>query len=267
VNKSESEHLEKIRARFTRTAEPFADFVLTRRSGEAESAAEAAIAGFANAARAVAVDLACGPGTFVRALAPRVARAIGVDLTPAMLARARQEAARAGAANLEFACADAGALPFADASLDIALCGYALHHLLEPFQVIREMARVVRPGGRVAVVDLIVPEDADSDAYNHVERVRDASHVTTRRAAELQRMFQGAHLRELSAEQHRRQRDFNDWMRVAGHDPGSAIYEEIRGLMESSTNGDTTGYAARVDPVTGDWQFTQVTLFLLAEKL
>jgi ubiquinone/menaquinone biosynthesis C-methylase UbiE len=265
VKKSEREHLDKIRDRFTNTAGPFAEFVLSRRTEEVEGVIAALTRGFEDAASAVAMDLACGPGTFVRALGRRVARAVGVDFTPAMLARAHREAEISAQVNLTFVCADAGALPFADASLDIALCGYALHHLLAPAQAVREMARVVRPGGRVAVVDLVIPEGADGDAHNHIERVRDPSHAATLSAAELRGLFREVGLRELAAEPHQRQRDFDEWMRVAGHAPGSAAYTETRRLLESIA-GNTAGYSPRRDSAGGALQFTQVAIFLLAEK-
>jgi ubiquinone/menaquinone biosynthesis C-methylase UbiE len=260
------EHLQHIRQRFTDTAAAFSDFVLARKAGEAEHVAEAIARSLNGAARASAVDLACGPGTFVRSVARHVARAAGVDITPAMLTRARQEAAAAGLANTTFLCADVEALPFADASWDISLCGYALHHLLRPAQVVREMARVVRSGGRVAVVDMVLPEGADAGTHDRIERVRDPSHSHTLPAAELRRLFGDAGLREIAAKPHQRLREFDNWMRVAGSEPGSAIYAEARRLMEANFGLDASGFSPRIDPQTRALQFTQHVLFLLAKK-
>jgi ubiquinone/menaquinone biosynthesis C-methylase UbiE len=259
-----ADHREHIRRRFTDTAGAFSDFVLSRKATEADHVTEVIASGLDAAAGASAVDLACGPGTFVRSMARKVARAAGVDITPAMLARARQEAAATGLTNATFCCADVGALPFADASWDIALCGYTLHHLLLPEQAVREMARVVRPGGRVAVVDMVLPEGASGEGHDEIERVRDPSHARTRTAAELRTWFRDNGLREIAAETHERQRKFDDWMRIAGSEPGSATYAEVRRLMEA--NGDASGLAPRLDPQTGVLQFTQHVLFLLAEK-
>jgi ubiquinone/menaquinone biosynthesis C-methylase UbiE len=261
------EHLKSIRQRFTDTAVAFSDFVLTRKAGEAEHVAEAIVRSLDDdAAHASAVDLACGPGTFVRPMARHVKRAAGVDITPAMLARARKEAEAAGLANTTFFCADVEALPFADASWNISLCGYALHHLLRPAQVVREMARVVRPGGRVAVVDMILPEGADAETHNRIERVRDPSHTRTLTVAELKNLFRDAGLRELAAEMHERHREFDDWMHVGGAEPGSAIHAEARRLMEADLGRASSGFSPRKDSQTGALQFTQHVLFLLAEK-
>jgi ubiquinone/menaquinone biosynthesis C-methylase UbiE len=260
------EHLKHIRRRFTDTAAAFSDFVLTRKAGEAEHVAEAIARSLDGASRASAVDLACGPGTFVRSMARHVARAAGVDITPAMLARARKEVEAAGLANTTFFCADVEALPFADGSWDIALCGYALHHLLRPAQVVREMARVVRSRGRVAVVDMILPQGADAETHNRIERVRDPSHTHTLTIAELKALFRDAGLREIAAETNERHREFDDWMHVAGAEPGSAIYTEARRLMEADLGRDCGGFSPRLDPQTDALQFGQHFLFLLAEK-
>lgn len=260
------EHLKHIRQRFTNTAAAFSDFVLSRKAGEADRVAETIAHSLDHAERASAVDLACGPGTFVRSMARHVARAAGVDITPAMLARAQKETALAGLTNTTFFCADVEALPFADDSWDIALCGYALHHLLRPAQVVREMARIVRPGGRVAVVDMALSEGADAETHNRIERIRDPSHASTLTAAQLRGLFRDVGLRELAAEPLERDREFDDWMRIAGAEPGSTIYTEARRIMEASLQRDSSGFSPRLDPQTGALLFTQHTLFLLAEK-
>ena len=260
------EHLKHIRQRFTDTAVAFSDFVLTRKAGEAEHVAEAIARSLDDASHASAVDLACGPGTFVRSMARQVARAAGVDITPAMLVRARREAAAAGLANTTFFCADVEALPFGDACWDIALCGYALHHLLRPAQVVREMARIVRSGGCVAVVDMILPEGADAETHNRIERVRDPSHASTLTMAELRGLFGDAGLREIAAETHQRHREFDDWMCVAGAEPGSATHAEARRLMEADLGRDGSGFSPQRDPQSGALQFTQHVVFLLAKK-
>ena len=65
----------------------------------------------------------------------------------------------------------------------------------------------------------------------------------------------------------KRQREFDDWMRVAGSEPGSAIYTEARRLMEADVDRDASGFSPRLDPQGGTLRFTQHVLFLLAEKL
>lgn len=104
-------HEEKIRERFTETADAFARNTRRTRSDEAEELALRATEGLPNAGKLLAIDLACGPGTYARPLAARLGRVIGADLTPAMVEKARAEAARDGITNIEFVCADIYALP------------------------------------------------------------------------------------------------------------------------------------------------------------
>jgi tRNA/tmRNA/rRNA uracil-C5-methylase (TrmA/RlmC/RlmD family) len=87
-------HLDKIRDRFTETADVFAQTVRRTRVEEGQRLAEYATAGLAHPEKVLAIDVACGPGTFTRPLAGRVGKAIGADLTPAMVEKARAEAAR-----------------------------------------------------------------------------------------------------------------------------------------------------------------------------
>src|ERR1700722_19637045 len=154
-------HHDKIRERFTETADAFARTVRRTRVQEAEELAERVSAGLANADKLLAIDLACGPGTYTRPLAARVRHAIGADLTPAMVKKAQAEAARDGITNIEFVCADIYALPFPDGAAGIVSCGYAFHHMTDPRCALAEMARVLQPGGRMAVTDIIVEEGGD----------------------------------------------------------------------------------------------------------
>jgi SAM-dependent methyltransferase len=254
-----------VRDRFTHTVGHFARSVQSR-AQETERLVAMATANFASAATAIAMDLACGPATFARAFAPRVGRVIGVDFTPAMLAEARRVAQSANLSNLQFVCADGYALPFADATLDLALCAYAIHHLLEPAKVLFEMARVVRTGGRIGIVDVIVPDGADRELHNRIERLRDPSHATTLSAGGLRDLLRAADLRVIAAEQHARERDLDDWMRGAGWVPGSKVYEETRKLMEDSQTNDDAGFAPHFSPDGGALLMKQVALSLVAEK-
>ena len=101
----------------------------------------------------VVADLACGAGDLALRLAPRVARVVGVDASPEMLAAARR---RLGAAkNVELRRGDLARLPIEDRSCDAAFLLLALSHVEEPAAAIGEMARILRPGGRAVVVDLL----------------------------------------------------------------------------------------------------------------
>ncbi len=105
-----------------------------------------------------AIDVACGTGKLAAVLADRVGpfgRVVGLDLTPQMLAVARR--AFPDLVQLSFVEGDALALPFADATFDAATIAFGLRNLADFEAGFREMARVVRPGGRVVCLELTLP--------------------------------------------------------------------------------------------------------------
>lgn len=100
------------------------------------------------------LDVACGPGIVVRAALDAIGddgQVVGVDAAPGMLAQAVAATADPRAT---FVLADAGALPFPDAGFDAVSCSAGLHLIGDPEAALAEMARVLRPGGRLA---LLVP--------------------------------------------------------------------------------------------------------------
>jgi SAM-dependent methyltransferase len=121
------------------------------------------------------IEVACGPGLISRAMSPRVDSVLGLDLTPAMVAKARAEAA--GIDNLRFELGDATALDLPDDSLDGAVTRFSLHHIPAPVRVLEEMRRVVKPGGWVVVADHVTDDDGAAAAWHEqIERLRDPSH-------------------------------------------------------------------------------------------
>jgi SAM-dependent methyltransferase len=92
------------------------------------------------------LDVACGPGHLAAAAAAKGAKPVGLDAAEGMLA-----VARARYAEIEFQRGDAERLPFGDASFDAVVAGFVVNHLPRPERALAEFARVVRPGGRVAV--------------------------------------------------------------------------------------------------------------------
>lgn len=104
-------------------------------------------------------DLGCGTGQATESLAPFVRRVVAVDDSEAMLEAARQRLA--GLANVEVRRGSIEALPLGDAELDAAVLFLVLHHLAEPERALAEVARVLRPGGRVLIVDMM-PHDREA---------------------------------------------------------------------------------------------------------
>ena len=105
-----------------------------------------------------ALDVACGTGDFAFDLArkPNIEHVVGLDFVPAMLARAGEKAARQGlTAQTTFTVGDAHALPFADDSFVCATVGFGVRNFIDVPRALSEMARVVMPGGRVVVLEIV----------------------------------------------------------------------------------------------------------------
>jgi ubiquinone/menaquinone biosynthesis C-methylase UbiE len=98
-------------------------------------------------------DVGTGTGFIAAGLAGRVARVIGIDDSAGMLAVAEKNLNELGIANVELRRGDIAALPLADDSVDAAVANMVLHHAVDPAAMLREMGRIVRPGGTVAICD------------------------------------------------------------------------------------------------------------------
>ncbi|OQB09489.1 MAG: Ubiquinone/menaquinone biosynthesis C-methyltransferase UbiE [Deltaproteobacteria bacterium ADurb.Bin207] len=101
------------------------------------------------------VDIGTGTGGLLPHLAEFSDRIVGIDQSAQMLRRARDRARRLGLTNVEFHRADISKLPLPSNTFDVAFAVLVLHHAPKPLVAMREMARVVKPGGRVIVLDLV----------------------------------------------------------------------------------------------------------------
>jgi len=100
------------------------------------------------------VDIGCGDGYLTLEAARWARSVVGIDRSDAVLERAKELAERRGVSNVQWKKGDLARLPLRDHSVDIALLSQALHHAGEPERAIAEAVRVLRPGGRVLILDL-----------------------------------------------------------------------------------------------------------------
>ena len=99
-------------------------------------------------------DLGCGDGYLTIETARWARRVVAIDRSREVLARGRELAARRGVDNVTWKRGELESLPMEDASADVALLSQALHHVDEPPLALREAARILRPGGRILILDL-----------------------------------------------------------------------------------------------------------------
>jgi len=131
------------------------------------------------------LDLGCGGGHVTYAAAPHAAEVVACDLTPSMLEAVAAAAAERGLSNVRVQQAAAEALPFADASFDLALCRFTAHHWQDFEAGLREAFRVLKPGGAAVFVDTVAPAQRVFDTHlQTIELLRDTSHVRSYSVAE-----------------------------------------------------------------------------------
>ncbi len=179
------------------------------------------------------LDVATGGGHTALALAGRGVRVVASDLTPRMLREARTLAAETGAENIEFAVADAEALPFSDAAFDRVTCRIAPHHFPDIRAAVKEITRVTRPGGRIGIIDSVVPGDPALDAFmNGIEKVRDPSHVRSYRNEEWLEFITDAGLVPLQIASLWKTHAFPEWVARTGQP--KAVQREIEQMFLSA---------------------------------
>jgi arsenite methyltransferase len=137
----------------------------------------------------VVVDLGCGGGLDVFLAAAKVGptgKAIGIDMTPEMIALSRKNAARSGVANAEFHLGTIDNIPLPDASADVVISNCVINLAPDKPAVFREIARVLKPGGRLAVSDIALkkplPPEIGNDLAAYVGCVAGAIQIHDYRA-------------------------------------------------------------------------------------
>jgi len=198
TNKYES-HNKVIMDQFTRQAIPFAN--VPGHSSEETMKLLMRMTGVNS--QDTVLDVACGPGLLACALAPYTKEVTGIDLVPAMIEKAKITQKEKNLANIVWKIGDISPLPFVDSSFSVVVCRYAFHHFLKPEAVLKEMVRVAKPQGKVAVIDVFTSSRAQSDRYDEVEKIKDPSHVKTWPLSELQAMVLSAGLIDPKAEFYR----------------------------------------------------------------
>jgi ubiquinone/menaquinone biosynthesis C-methylase UbiE len=189
------------------------------------------------------LDVGCGPGIVACAFAAVAHHVTGLDLAPAMLEKAKARQAERSLDNMTWLRGDVARLPFADNSFSIVVSRYTFHHFLSPADVLAEMKRVCRPGGRVVVAD-VTPEPRKLAAYDRFETLRDPSHASALSFDSLRALFANADLRAMAAESFGLEMDFEDLM--SGSFPAAEDVDRIWQWLRSDLDQDSIGLGAHL---------------------
>lgn len=198
------------------------------------------------------LDIACGPGLVACDFAAHARRVTGVDITPGMIDQARKLQASKGLANVDWRVCDVSQLPFDAGAFSVVFSRYAFHHLLEPSAVLREMARVCRPGGRVVVVDVYSRDPEQGAAYDGVEKLRDPSHTKALGLDEFAALYESAGLKAEAPRFYGLDVKLDDLLRASDPEPGAD--DEVRRIFRADLGVDRLGVNAR--EIDGEIWFT-----------
>jgi len=209
----------------------------------------------------LALDVGCGDGAGTRWLARSGAWFFGLDLRPGRMA----SAALRWRHNVAYGAGDASSLPLRDGSFDAVACCHVLHHLREREAALMEMARVLRRGGRLGIVDAVVPSTSGVSRFLHeAHDMRDGEgEVRFSSARELPEMIRRSGFQLVRMEARLIEHDLAEWARRGhgAHPPVEAIRKHFSGASPALRG------ALRMQPATGEPQsFSTIETTLIASR-
>jgi ubiquinone/menaquinone biosynthesis C-methylase UbiE len=253
-------HHDRIRHEFSKQAVLYSQNASIRDSTRLQKLVQAV----SPAKDASVLDIATGPGYVALAFAEVCREVIGVDLTPRMLELAESHRRGRKLSNASFQRGTAEKLPFPARRFDVVVSRLAFHHFRFPARVIAEAARVCRPGGMIAIEDLVVSEHPKRAAYqNRIEKLRDPSHTKALSASGLIRLLSRAGLEIQSMNSSELLQDAEKWLATSA--TPEPVARKVRALLIRDEKRDLSGLCPfHVD---GRLHFRHNTLTVVARKI
>ncbi|MGL4427525.1 MAG: class I SAM-dependent methyltransferase [Silvania sp.] len=209
---------------------------------------------------ACVLDLGCGAGHASFVAAQQVAQVTAYDLSSQMLEVVAEAAKEKGLANVATRQGYAESLPFDDQSFDVVISRYSAHHWHDVGQALREVKRVLKPGGTVIIMDIMSPGHPVRDVWlQTVEALRDTSHVRNYSSGEWLSMFTDAGLITRSLQTDRLTLEFSSW--IARMRTPEALSQGIR-LYQESASAEVKAYFELQE----EGSFTSDTILAEAQK-
>jgi ubiquinone/menaquinone biosynthesis C-methylase UbiE len=248
-------HGKTVQEEFTRQAEAFARAPELRAADVTQRIADV----LAELRPDRVLDLACGPGVLARLLSEHARVVVGADLTDAVLRVARR--GTGDARNVGFVRSLAERTPFRTGAFDAVVLRLALHHFARPADQLAEVRRLLRPGGRLVVLDIVTSPDAETAMlHNAIETLRDPSHARFVPMATLQAGLRDAGFAVLSESSWRTPRDFAGWASIVSEPARMASLEVV--LRRLAAAGEGAGIDLREED--GALRFTYTFGLLVA---
>ena len=231
-------NIKEIQESFTIQAGNFNDASMNFSKEEylAYTVSEAAVSKTDRILEVAAGTCACG-----RAMAPYAASVTCLDVTPAMLESGKMEADKKQLYNMVFVKGEAGSLPFLDGSFDIVISRLAFHHFTDVQKPFSEMKRVLRPGGKLILIDMEAAQEELRGREDEIETWRDPSHVRNLSREEIKGLFLENALDVVKFESTKIPVNLQAWMNLTK--TADAMQEKITGCMMDEIAGkDKTGF-------------------------
>lgn len=215
---------------------------------------------FADLPQTQVLDLGCGAGHVSFQVAPHVAAVTAYDLSAQMLQVVAASAAERGLDNIAVQQGRAESLPFADASFDAVVSRYSAHHWQDLDQALREVRRVLKPGGIAVFADVVSPGHPLLDTHlQAVELLRDTSHVRDYSTAEWLQKLDNAGLHHTRCTPRRLLLSFDSWVtRMRTPQP---LVEALK-LLQRGASAEVRDYF----DIAGDGSFSVDTATMIASR-
>lgn len=252
-------HDDKVLGQFDARAEAYLTSAVHSAGPDLERARALLASGVAS--RGALLDVGCGAGHLSFAVASLLARVVASDPSPSMLATVAAAARERGFPHLETLQAGAHRLPFAAGEFDVVASRYSAHHWLDVPAALREMRRVLAPGGRLLMIDLLGGETPLADTHlQALELLRDPSHVRDFTRVEWRALLMEAGFEVLSEESWPTRLEFGSWIERMRTPPASVA--AIRRMQADAPR--EVAEALAFEP---DGSFTPRTVLLFARAV
>ena len=211
------------------------------------------------------LDVAAGTGILSLAIAPHVREIVAIDITPKMLAHARQEIARNNLANIFLEEGSADQLPHESDCFDLVVSRLAIHHFENPILPLCEMVQVCKPNHAIGIIDLLSPENERlAKAYNDLERLRDPSHTLALSKTQMEKILAEAGIVVEKIVTRDVQVDFQRWVQMTETQP-EPVESLRKELMKDIGGSSKTGMRPFLE--NGSLKFLQVWSVIIGTKI
>lgn len=188
------------------------------------------------------LEVAAGTCICGRSFAPFVRMVVCLDATAPMLEIGKQEAGKKRLDNMVFVKGYAEELPFLDHSFDIVFSRLAFHHFTDVNVAFSEMVRVLKPGGKLVMIDMEAAEDTLRETEDGIETLRDPSHVKKLSKSEMLNLFMAHNLTVQTCETTEIRQRLDNWLALT-KTPGPVQKEINERMLADMENKEKTGFS------------------------